>query len=722
VNATPNVMRSAQKYIQAGISIIPIKRDGSKRPPLKEWNPYRERLATDTELREWFGRNAPCGIATVCGPVSGNLEVMDFDEEADVIFPQWRALVEAEASGLIARLSAVRTPRMPSGFHLRYRTGGITPVTTKIATSENGKVTLIETRGEGGYAIAPGSPADCHENKVEYQPVEGPPAWDPPTITPEERTILWRCAASFDRRNDEEGGKTLKGKKDGQILPGDDYCERGPDWSEILIGWELIRQVGDCCYWRRPGKDGKNWSATTGRCKNQKSHDLLAVFSTNAHPFPGPRAGKLCSVHTRFQAFALLHHGGDFTAAAMALRELGYGSPGNPKVPNAEQPITPVLVCMADVKSRPVEWLWPGRIALGKLTLIAGDPGLGKSFVALDLAARISRGTPWPDAPDSSAPLGGVIILTAEDDLEDTVRPRLDAAGADVRRITALAAVKHNYKEKPREVVFSLATDLPALEAALQAISDCKLVIIDPITAYLGGDTDSHNNGEIRGLLAPLAALATKYGVAVVLVTHLSKNPNVPAIYRSIGSIAFTAAARAVWGVCKDKKNKRRRFFLPIKCNLSLDTLGMAYFLEPTANGIPIVGWEPEPVDLSADEAEAEDDDDNQAKAWIQEALKDGPMPAADLLVQGRANGFTHKAIRQVFHDIGGQRKKIGFQGQWQWWLPTTVAESLPPLESLKKAEESLTDLRSEDAQESLDSSKGDKDAKDSDDGWEIVA
>jgi len=303
MNTAPHVMQTAHQYIQAGVSIIPIKRDGSKRPPLKEWNPYRERLATVTELDDWFGRTAPYGIATVCGRVSGNLEVMDFDEEAAVIFFQWRALVEAEAPNLFARLSIVRTPRKPSGYHVRYRTSGITPVTTKLATNENGKVTLIETRGEGSYAIAPGTPAECHENKAEYQSLEGTSLpWDPPTITSEEREILWRCAASFDRRTEEDSA-AFKGNAGDGTLPGDGYCERGPDWPEILPGWEMVKQNGNCRYWRRPGKTGNVWSATTGCCKNQKGHDLLAVFSTNAHPFPGPHKGKCDCLAAPGQAF-----------------------------------------------------------------------------------------------------------------------------------------------------------------------------------------------------------------------------------------------------------------------------------------------------------------------------------------------------------------------------------------------------------------------------------
>ena len=103
-----------------------------------------------------------------------------------------------------------------------------------------------------------------------------------------------------------------------------------------------------------------------------------------------------------------------------------------------------VVVCLADVKPMPVELLWPGRVALGKVTLLAGDPGLGKSLVTLDMAARVSRGVAWPDDPTADGQAGSVVLLSAEDDLADTIRPRLDAAGADNNRITALTAVRHS--------------------------------------------------------------------------------------------------------------------------------------------------------------------------------------------------------------------------------------------------------------------------------------
>ena len=339
----------------------------------------------------------------------------------------------------------------------------------------------------------------------------------------------------------------------------------------------------------------------------------------------------------------------------------------------------PVLTCMADVKPESISWLWPGRIPRGKLTLYAGDPGLGKSLTTLDMAARVSTGRSWPDLPSEPNPAGGVVLLNAEDDKADTIRPRLDAAEADVSRIFVLDSVRRfgigAYSDT--ESTFCLTTDLQALEQAIRKTDDCKLVVIDPITAYLGG-TDSHRNAELRGLLAPLSALASEHGVAVVAVSHLNKNAGGLAIYRTMGSLAFVAAARAVWAVTKDKDDPSRRLVLPVKCNLAPDMMGMAYKIESSdLNGEPIVLWDSEPVSVSVDDAMAAEyggsgdrTDREQAKEWLRIALADGRMYSTQVFQEARENGHSEKTIRRAFKDMGGKPSKSGFDGRWFWELP----------------------------------------------------
>jgi hypothetical protein len=349
----------------------------------------------------------------------------------------------------------------------------------------------------------------------------------------------------------------------------------------------------------------------------------------------------------------------------------------------------PVIVRLSDVKPEPVAWLWPGRIALGKLTLIAGDPGLGKSFLTLDMAARVSRGRAWPDANGVATTSGGVVLLSAEDGVADTIRPRLDAAGADVNRIVALEAIRSvgdNGRESAR--TFDLSRDLPALEAAVRSVEGCRLVVIDPVTAYLGG-VDSHKNAEIRGLLAPLGAIAERHRVAVVAVTHLNKSGGGPAIYRAMGSLAFAAAARAAWAVSKDKDDPRRRLLLPIKNNIAPDTGGLAYRIEPLGvDGCPAVVWEPDPVNVSADDALAGDRDEgggrtecDDAAAWLRDLLAHGPRAARDVERDARDAGYSMATVRRAKAVIGVVSRKPAFGGPWEWTLPAPprAQDAQPP-------------------------------------------
>lgn len=347
-----------------------------------------------------------------------------------------------------------------------------------------------------------------------------------------------------------------------------------------------------------------------------------------------------------------------------------------------------LMVNLADVQPERVTWLWPGRFALGKITLLAGDPGLGKSFLMLDVAARVSRGWAWPDAPGVAMTPGGVVLLSAEDAIADTIRPRLDSAGADVSRIVALEAIRSvgdNGRESAR--TFDLSRDLSALEAAIRSVEGCRLVVIDPVTAYLGG-VDSHRNAEIRGLLAPLGAIAERHRVAIVAITHLTKTAGGPAIYRAMGSLAFAATARSAWAVSKDKDDPRRRLLLPIKNNIAADTGGLAFAIEPLGvDGCPVVAWEPGRVNVSADDALAADRDErdgrterDDAAEWLRELLANGPCPARDVERDARDAGFSIATVRRAKAAIGVvSRKPSIFGGSWVWALPAHCEDAHPP-------------------------------------------
>ncbi|MEW6357950.1 MAG: AAA family ATPase [Planctomycetota bacterium] len=385
------------------------------------------------------------------------------------------------------------------------------------------------------------------------------------------------------------------------------------------------------------------------------------------------------SQRRRIQALGhrLVRMGGDgFEADALAAITAELQAASEPSLTGGA-----VLRRMADVEPEEIHWLWPGRIALGKLTLLVGDPGLGKSFLTLDMAARVSRGRPWPDHPGAPGERGAVILLSAEDDAPDTIRPRLDAAEADVTRIFLLEAVtKLDGEGGTARRMFCLQADLPELERAIERESDVRLVVVDPISAYLGG-ADSHKNADIRGLLAPLSDLAARHKIALVAVSHFNKASGASPMYRTMGSLAFTAAARAVWCVSREKDNPERRLLLPIKNNLAKDGTGLAYSLQesPDHPGVAVVAWEPEPVTVTAEEAlrnesegERGDSPIEDAEAWLREALSDGPLPSKDVLRIARENGHSERTLRRAKKAVGivVYRDGFGAGATWYWRLP----------------------------------------------------
>jgi hypothetical protein len=239
------------------------------------------------------------------------------------------------------------------------------------------------------------------------------------------------------------------------------------------------------------------------------------------------------------------------------------------------------------------------------------------------------------------------------------VRPRLDAAGADLSRVLVLQPKGTRH--------FTLERDLPQLERALRRRKDARLLVVDPVSAYLGG-IDSHVNAEVRGLLAPLAALAAKYGVAVLCVTHLNKGAGGSPLYRATGSLAFTAAARAFWLVGKDRQKPSRKLFLPVKANLTAQPTGLAFSILPSTEdpAVPVLAWEPEPVTVSAEEALAEPARErprNKAADFLREELADGPRKASEL--SGR---FSEKTLDRAKAELGV--RSVRHKDRWYWELP----------------------------------------------------
>jgi len=338
--------------------------------------------------------------------------------------------------------------------------------------------------------------------------------------------------------------------------------------------------------------------------------------------------------------------------------------------------------CVSDIQAKPIRWLWHGRIARGKVSMLAGNPGLGKSQVTVSMAAVISTGRTWP-VDRTRCERGNVIFLSAEDDPADTIRPRLEAAGADLSRVFILDAVVEGYRADGGEVMraFNLAKDMQRLGALLAEIGDVAMIVIDPITAYLG-ETDSHKNAEIRALLSPLSDLAAKHGAAVVCVSHLNKSGGSEALMRVTGSMAFVAAARSAWIVAKDTENESRRLFLPLKNNIGNDQTGLAFAVQSAQVASPKglidtsrVLWEPEAVTVTADEAMAPQGDPEErsavddARQFLADLLASGPVRAGQIKNDADGAGLNWRTVQRAADRLGVQRRKEGMAGGWFWNL-----------------------------------------------------
>jgi len=329
------------------------------------------------------------------------------------------------------------------------------------------------------------------------------------------------------------------------------------------------------------------------------------------------------------------------------------------------------LIRMTDVVPKRIDWLWPGRIAKGKLTLIAGHPGLGKSQITASIAATVSSGVPWPDGQANSKP-GEVLLLSAEDDIADTLAPRLIATQADMHRVQVIQMVGKASDCRS----FDLSKDIERLKGV-----KADLLVIDPISAYLGR-VDAHKNAEVRGLLGRLTEVAETSAMAIVAVSHLNKAEGLDVLTRVSGSMAFVAAARAAYIVLPDKENEPRRLFLPMKNNLGPDQTGLAFHIEPftVTEGIEtsMVRWEPEPVNVSIEAMMARTSADEQsaladAKEFLQQVLAHGPIPTKELQHEAEAEGVAWMTVRRAAQVLGIKPKKQGMKGPWRWRLPSKV-------------------------------------------------
>ncbi len=336
-------------------------------------------------------------------------------------------------------------------------------------------------------------------------------------------------------------------------------------------------------------------------------------------------------------------------------------------------------VLLSDVVPTHVEWLWAGRIPLGKITMLEGDPGTGKSTLTLEIAARVSKGEALPGGEPNEP--RGVVLWTAEDDLADTVAPRLAAAGADMSRIGSREFVTgERWECRPPTL-----DDEEALRADIVRV-DAALVVIDPLVAFIPSGTNIYNDLEVRQVLARLAKLAEGMGVAVVLVRHLHKRARGNPIYAGGGSIGFAGAARSVLLCAKDPDDAtgKRRVLAWSKGNLSEEAPALAFRLE-TEDKVGRVVWDGETHHSAAwllwGANHLQPAPGDAAREFLSGFLAHGSQPSLDVLAAAAAAGISEGTLRRAAKGLGIRPDRDGFgRGSVVYWaLPGAGADHTSP-------------------------------------------
>jgi hypothetical protein len=643
--------------VEHGWSVLPVGLH--KKPLLAEWGPLQITPASLDQAEEWNSNLHPAGWAVITGAVSGRV-VVDFDDDAGLETMRKHGIQPHLRTGSGGAHEHVSHP----GFHIPTWSGKTKPALAQALPG-------VDLRGDGGYAVFLGRNTDGPYKRL--RPLSEPDPWAGELINKLVPLIA-----------EQEGACSVSEQ---QPVRDPLYAERVSVSAEEIFTIYLEKERNGAA---------RNDTGIQLACQlrdNGFSQDEAASVMLRY-----ARAVKQTNTKGRLEPYA--------DAEALATVRSAYSRParepwasrrsdrvaepsppkqeaGSAKVNGSQAKARSLIVSpFQEVEMKPVHWLWPKRIARAKVNLVAGNPGLGKSQLTTEIAAMVSAGRRWPDdaAPDVK---GNVIFLSAEDDPADTMRPRLEAVGADLKRVFYVKSVLAGYTGEGKEIHrgFCLAQDLDALAATMKDIGDVALVVLDPISAYLG-DVDSHRNAEVRALLAPLSELAGQFEAAIIAISHLNKTAGTEALMRVTGSLAFVAAARTAHLVAQDPEDKSRRLFLPIKNNLAEDTGGLAFRIVgvelPSAYGLietSKIVWQPEPVTMTADEAIRIQDPEQrsalrEAGEWLEEVLRD-PVPAAEVLRRARKDGIAEKTLRRAAETLKVLRQKSG-KGGWVWslWTP----------------------------------------------------
>lgn len=649
MSKTDDVMRMSdavvkdgvKKALERGFSVFPLK-PNSKTPATP--HAFKDAKSSPEVLNyAWEEKRENYGIST--GKVS-SLLVLDVDEGGDKKgLESLVALSKMHGKDFLYTYS-VRTPR--GGVHLYFRLPEDECYSNSNVRLKDAGFSALDIRCEGGYVVGPGSTINdtVYEVVDESRSVLTLPEWMKRYLQPkqeQEKRVTLECPDLFDNAT----GSNCRLLARGQAYIGkcDNVSEGERNAKAFGIAGQLFSLV----------ENGN-------RLSEKEVFSLLSEWNSGNNP-PLPEDELRRTVESSMS-----------NGTPRATKE---AHSAGPEAPQKAQSATarPKLTRMDTVETKPVEWLWDKRIALGKLSLLLGQPGVGKSTLTMELAARVSRGDVLPDS--SVAAAGDVIILSAEDGVADTIAPRLKAANANMSRVFALSS---KASEDGKEASVSLQ-DIDVLREAIRVANTPRLVIIDPVSAYLAG-ADSHSNTDVRGILGPLSTLAEDENVAILMVSHFNKSGGGVALYRAMGSLGFPAAARTVLGVAADKDDSELKYVLGMKSNLSAKAATLAYRI----NADWVVQWEQGTIDKDAEELFKQSENAtgklSSCVGRLRDLLGDGEWNQAreieDIL---KEEGYSRSTIFRARKDIGVEIRRSGYQGASEWKLANNTAEVQPKAE-----------------------------------------
>ncbi len=327
--------------------------------------------------------------------------------------------------------------------------------------------------------------------------------------------------------------------------------------------------------------------------------------------------------------------------------------------------LRPDLIRLSDVQARAVSWLWEPFIPLGMLSMISGDPGSGKTFVAMSICADLTRGKLRDGRIVEPA---NVLYLSIENPIAETIRPRFDALGGDPARFFALRGTQVEIDGEEHKGSVTLS-DVDMLDKAI-AESGAKLVVIDPLQSYLGANVDLHRSNETRPVLDALSKLAEKHGCAILLLRHLSKQSGTKAIHRGLGSIDLTGAARSEMLVGSLPDDENTRAFCHIKSNIGRKGKTLGFSID----GEGRFSWTGESQITASDLLAAPEGPDRskreRAQEWMSALLKSGSREEQEIRSMAELEGFSYSTLRRAKNALRIKSRKGTFGGSWIWSLP----------------------------------------------------